>query len=229
MPQALILLLLLSLSAFAQTSAKVVDITDGDTITVISDRKQFKVRLAGIDAPEKGQDYSDSAKKYLSKLLFNQTIKLEGSKRDRNGRLIAKVFIDTRDVGLMMIQNGLAWHFTKYANDQSPSDRVLYNNAEASSRRNSLNLWRYPNPVAPWDYRAGGSANTPRPTPRQTETARTGAIASYPNGQIIGNKSSMIYHLPSCPSYDKVSQRNRVYFRTAQEAERAGYRVARNC
>lgn len=228
MPQALLIVLLMSISVLAQSSGRVVGISDGDTITILSDRKQTKVRLAGIDAPEKGQDYSEVAKRHISGLIYNKTVTLKGDKIDRYGRLVAKVMFDGKDINLLMVQNGLAWHFSKYAREQSREDRLAYSTAEAEARNAKLNLWRYPNPVAPWDFRSGES------TTRQSSTTTIRPLVSRPlnqvaNGQIIGNKKSMIYHSPGCRDYDKVSEKNRVHFRTAQDAERAGYRAARNC
>lgn len=212
---------LLAASVFAQTTVtgKVVGISDGDTITVLlSGNRQLKVRLAGIDAPEKGQDYANSAKQALSSLVYGETVRLEGRKIDRYGRRVAKVIAGGEDVNLKLVQRGLAWHFKKYESEQSLADRRLYAAAEMSARKARLNIWRYENPVAPWDYRAG-----------TTSSPQVVTLASSHGGSVIGNRNSMIYHLPSCPSYSKVAERNRVYFRTREEAEKAGYRMAKNC
>jgi endonuclease YncB( thermonuclease family) len=215
----LLFILLLALSVATQTTGKVVSVTDGDTITVLTpQKKQIKIRLAGIDAPEKSQDYGDAAKRYLSALLFGETVRLEGDKVDRYGRLVAKAIDGQgRDVNLAVVANGLAWHYKEYANEQSAADRLAYAQAEQAARRAKLNLWRYPNPTPPWEFRNGETIELipDRPT------------ASA--GRIIGNRNSMIYHEPGCPSYDKVAEKNRVYFTTVQEAARAGYRAARNC
>ncbi|MEQ1762011.1 MAG: thermonuclease family protein [Pyrinomonadaceae bacterium] len=202
----------------AQIAGKVVGITDGDTITVLSDRKQIKVRIAGIDAPEFGQDFGRVAKKYLLDLIFNQTVRLEGSKADRNGRLIAKVLFDGKDVGLVLVQSGYAWHYKEYTADQTEADKAHYAQAETIARERQLNLWKLPNPAPPWEFRSGGR------TARQP--------VSYPpvtSGKIIGNKNSMIYHKPGCSTYNKVAPQNRVYFDSPLEAETAGYRAAKNC
>jgi endonuclease YncB( thermonuclease family) len=153
----LLFILLLALSAATQTTGKVVGVTDGDTITVLTpQKKQIKIRLAGIDAPEKGQAYGDAAKRYLSALLFGETVRLEGDNVDRYGRLVAKAIDGQgRDVNLAMVANGLAWHYKEYANEQSAADRLAYAEAEQAARKAKLNLWRYPNPTPPLEFRNG--------------------------------------------------------------------------
>ena len=217
MPQAFLLILLLSFSVLAQTG-KVVGISDGDTITVLSDRKQIKVRIAGIDAPESGQDFGRAAKKYLSDLIFSQTVQLEGSKTDRNGRLIAKVIFDGKDVGLLLVQSGYAWHYKEYTADQTDADKAHYAQAETIAKERQINLWKLSNPVPPWDFRSDGR------TARQPVS-----YPPAPSRKIIGNKNSMIYHKPGCSSYDKVAPQNRVLFDSPFDAEKAGYRAAKNC
>lgn len=226
MPQAFLLILLLCLPVFAQ---KVVGISDGDTITVLTNRKETKVRLAGIDAPEKGQDYSAAAKRYLSTLIYGESVTLEGDKVDRYGRLVAKVVLDGKDVNLLMIENGFAWHFSKYASEQSPVDRLAYSKAEVAARRARLNLWRYPNPTAPWDFREGKAAEPAKNSASTFRPLISRPVYQSSDGQIIGNRNSMIYHEPGCRDYNKVAEKNRVYFKTRRDAERAGYRAARNC
>ncbi|MEQ1762003.1 MAG: thermonuclease family protein [Pyrinomonadaceae bacterium] len=214
MPHAFLLVLILCLSVFAQTG-KVVAVADGDTITVLLDNKQIKVRLAGIDAPEKGQDMSDAAKRQLSYFVFGETVTLEGSKIDRHGRQVAKVLLRTADINLMLVKFGLAWHYKAYAKEQSESDRDLYSKAEQDARNAKLNIWRLPDPLPPWNYRAGTPTESSLATPKE-----------FP---IVANKNSMIFHDPGCRDYNKVAGPNRVYFRDREAAEKAGYRRAKNC
>lgn len=208
-----IAIVLLTLSCVAQTTGRVIGISDGDTIAVLSDKKPVTVRLAGIDAPEKGQDFSNTAKQFLSAAVNGKTVKLEGTKIDRYGRLVATVILDGQNVNLSLVNAGLAWHYKEYSAEQSAADRQLYATAETNARKAKLKIWSYANPVAPWDFRKG----------------ETPAFLAISNGRIIGNQNSKIYHAPGCPSYGKVAEQNRVYFDTKQKAEAAGYRAARNC
>lgn len=136
-------------------SGRVVAIADGDTLTILDDEKtQHKIRLAGIDAPEKGQPFSQKAKENLSRLVFGQVVTIEGEKRDRYGRRVAKVLLHEVDAGLELVKLGLAWHFKRYQREQNQSDRKSYAEAEEKARAERLGLWADPNPVDPSEWRA---------------------------------------------------------------------------
>jgi endonuclease YncB( thermonuclease family) len=134
--------------------ARVVSVSDGDTVTVLrSDHRRYKVRISGIDAPEKGQSFGARAKQAMADCAFGQTAHLEGEKIDRYGRLVAKVSVKGTDCGLMQIKRGLAWHYKRYAKDQPLEDRLSYANAEEIARKARAGLWSEPDPVPPWGYR----------------------------------------------------------------------------
>lgn len=138
-----------------QVQGRVVGVADGDTVTVLDDRKmQHKVRLAGIDAPEKGMPYGQRSKQYLSDLVFGKSVTLEGDKVDRYGRTVAKVLMNGRDVNLAQIAAGMAWHYKKYDREQTANDRMLYVAEELDARAARRGLWGDSQPVAPWDWRA---------------------------------------------------------------------------
>ncbi len=140
----------------ANVTGTVVGVSDGDTITVLDDsKKQHKIRLSGIDAPEKGQAFGQRAKEYLSDRVYRKSVVVEGDKTDRYGRTVGKVVVDGRDVCLEMVEAGYAWHFKKYQREQSRSDRALYAAAENASRDAKRGLWRDVNPIAPWEWRKG--------------------------------------------------------------------------
>lgn len=92
----------------------VVGISDGDTLTVLVDRHQVKVRVAGIDAPEKKQPYGQRSKEHLSDCSFGKSVTVEWSKTDRYGRTIGKVTSNGVDCGLRQVQDGLAWFYKAY-------------------------------------------------------------------------------------------------------------------
>jgi endonuclease YncB( thermonuclease family) len=137
------------------TSGRVVGVIDGDTVDVLTlDRIQQRVRLAGIDAPEKRQAFGQRAKQRLSDLAYGRHITVEWSKRDRYGRVVGKVIDeDGRDLNLAMVSSGMAWWYERYARDQQPADRERYAAAEDRARKSRAGLWRDVEPVAPWDFR----------------------------------------------------------------------------
>jgi len=149
------MLLALACTANAETiTGRVVGVADGDTITVLdADKVQHKIRLAGIDAPEKKQAFGNRAKESLSELTFDKTVNVETSKRDRYGRQIGKVLVNGRDVNLVQVERGMGWFYRKYQGEQSISDRRLYEAAEDAAKAGKRGLWRDADPVPPWEFR----------------------------------------------------------------------------
>jgi len=132
----------------------VVRITDGDTIVVLdANNTQHKIRLTGIDAPERGQAFGTKSKDHLSDSVAGEIVVMEYNKYDSYGRVLGKVLLDGEDMTLEQIDAGLAWHYKKYQGEQTVADRVAYSDAETEARRRKLGLWGDPQPVPPWDYR----------------------------------------------------------------------------
>ena len=150
-----IVFFLLAFSAHAETlTGYVVGVSDGDTITVLdSSRQQHKIRLAGIDAPEKAQAFGDRSKQNLAALVFNQNVTVDWSKLDRYGRTIGKVTVNGIDANLSQIKAGMAWWYEKYRKEQSPSDQKTYAQSEQQGRLQRVGLWSDKNPIPPWEFR----------------------------------------------------------------------------
>jgi endonuclease YncB( thermonuclease family) len=129
-------------------------VSDGDTITVLDDgNTQHKVRLSGIDAPEKRQPFSARSKENLSRLVFGQSVIIEWHKRDRYQRMVGKVLMNGQDVNLEQVRAGMAWHFKRYDGEQPISDRIAYADAENEARAARRGLWSDPEPLPPWEFR----------------------------------------------------------------------------
>lgn len=161
---ALLALWLATAVAIAQAQelyGRIVGVIDGDTVDLLTDSKQrVRVRLAGIDAPERRQPFGSAAKKVLSDLVFSKQVLLEGSKKDRYGRLVAKVIVGGQDANLRLVRLGYAWHYKRYEAEQIPEDRRLYEAAHGAAMRERLGLWRDGEPIAPWEYRASRRGNS---------------------------------------------------------------------
>lgn len=147
--------------AWADTlTGRVVGISDGDTITILdSTHTQHKIRLGGIDAPEKKQAFGDVSKKSLSDMVFNRTVDIEWHKEDRYGRKVGKVIIDETDVNLEQVKRGLAWFYKKYQGELEQKDRIVYVQAQQEAEANQLGLWVDTNPIPPWDFRKQKTLN----------------------------------------------------------------------
>lgn len=148
------LVLATSESGANELAGRVVGVLDGDTIDVLTPAKeQVRVRLMGIDAPEKAQAFGQSSKQALADLVFSREVTIEWKKKDRNGRTVGKVLVNGRDANLRMVELGMAWHYKQYANEQTPADRALYAQAEERARTTKAGLWADPSPVPPWEFR----------------------------------------------------------------------------
>lgn len=140
----------------------VVYVTDGDTLTVLDDQhQQHKVRLAGIDAPERSQPFGRRATTELARLAKNKRVSVDWSKTDRYRRIIGVVWVTPEDctickpldAGLALIGDGLAWHYRAYERDQSVNDRRDYRQAETGARARHAGLWTDTDPTPPWGWR----------------------------------------------------------------------------
>lgn len=149
------LLILLSFSLNATTlQGIVVGVADGDTITVLdATNTQHKIRLLGIDAPEKAQAFGQRSKQSLSQLVQSKQVIVEFQKKDKYGRSVGKVVLNGTDVCLEQIKLGMAWHFKHYESEQPKEDRETYAQAELVARSKVIGIWRDKNPIPPWEFR----------------------------------------------------------------------------
>lgn len=158
---ALLSALMLPVAAAEQFDAKVIGVADGDTLTVLSVDGQTKtprrVRLRGIDAPEKAQAFGAVAREQLSQLAFGRVGRLDCRVLDQYGRSVCLVRVDGVDVGMRMIELGLAWHYKRYAATQPREEAASYAIAESSARAAKSGLWRdlgtKLEPIPPWQWR----------------------------------------------------------------------------
>jgi len=131
--------------------ARVVSVHDGDTLTVLIERRQMKVRLTDIDAPELRQPFGTRSKQSLSELCFGKIASLDVRGQDRYKRALAQVTCEGRDANAEQVRRGYAWTYVRYAGPGSPL-LALENEARAAHR----GLWQDSAPVPPWDWRRNG-------------------------------------------------------------------------
>jgi endonuclease YncB( thermonuclease family) len=151
---AFLLLASLAHGAGLDLDGRVVGVHDGDTVTLLDgERVQHRIRIAGIDAPERGQPFGTAARESLAGLVYGKHVAAHCRKRDRYGRDVCNLFVEARDVGLEQVRTGRAWWYRAYAREQSRADRASYEAAEAEARSAARGLWRDPSPQAPWAWR----------------------------------------------------------------------------
>lgn len=193
-------------------SVVVSNVFDGDTIVVVRDGREITIRLIGVDTPETGrpdtpvQFYGPEASEFTRRSLLGKQVRLEfeapgrpGGAIDKYGRTLAYVITgDGTNFNLELVRLGYGKAYTKYP-FQYQKD---FEKAEKAARKAGLGMW---------DKTKRGDWSDP---------ARRGAV--------IGNIRSHIYHLPGQYGYDRVREKNRIYFPTEEEAQKAGYRKAKS-
>ncbi len=130
----------------------VIKVIDGDTITILdSSKQQHKIRLAGIDAPEKRQPYGKAAKKELSRLIYNKQVCINWHKIGKYRRKIGTVLLKQNNTNLIMVKTGYAWHYKKYQHEQTEEERTTFSKAEINAKSNVIGLWQERSPIPPWE------------------------------------------------------------------------------
>jgi endonuclease YncB( thermonuclease family) len=127
---------------------KVVGIVDGDTIEVLHSLRTERIRLHGVDAPEKSQAFGSRARQFTAGLVFGRIVTVREKGRDRYGRTLAEIALpDGRILNRELVANGFAWHYKRYSSDRSLA------RLEETARAQKKGLWVDAHPVAPWEFR----------------------------------------------------------------------------
>jgi len=213
-----IVLLLLPTSALAEVlSGKVVGIADGDTITILdSNKTQHKIRLYGIDTPEKGQAFGNASKKHISGLVAGKTVDVTSYDIDKYRRIVGVVSVNGVNVNKSLIGAGLAWQYRKYCKASFCDDWL---NLEKKAKSSKIGLWADHDPVPPWEWRRGV---------RNTGFTKSGTVKYNSRVDVFhGNTRSHVFHAPTCRNYDC---KNCIkIFKTRSEALSSGYKPCGQC
>jgi micrococcal nuclease len=152
MKKIFILLLLFPFACFAQEySGTIIRVIDGDTFVFQTDDGSLKIRMYGIDAPEKTQEFGQESKAFLERYLHKSgTLNKTGI--DKYGRTLGVLFVGNININLESIKNGCAWHYKYYCNDEK------FAQAQKDARKKRAGLWAGSNPIPPWEYRKNHKA-----------------------------------------------------------------------
>ena len=157
LPRLVLLTIITSIAVFAEPkefTAKVVGISDGDTISVLHDDVSIMVKFWGIDSPESGQAFGKRAKQFTADLAFGKVVMVLVRDIDRYGRKVADIILpDGRNLNQEIVKAGYGWWFVRYA----PQDESLAR-LEMDAKDNRRGFWRDENPVLPWEWRKGGKS-----------------------------------------------------------------------
>lgn len=200
-------------------SAKVVAVSDGDTIKVLHDGRQEKIRLYGIDAPEKGQEFGQKAGDFTGSLLAGRNVEVQPKDTDRYGRTVAVVLVDGQILNELIVRNGYAWVYRQYCKEIFCSSWVQ---AEDAARLQKKGMWNDPAIIPPWQWRHQGRQGTAEVRPPAVATKVETAA-----GSLHGNVNSRKFHRPGCRVYDCANCTAR--FQSRAEAISAGYLPCKLC
>ena len=171
-----------------ELSGKIVSITDGDTAKILVGKEQVTIRLEGIDAPESSQSFGKKSKEALATMIFGKTVTVKKTGEDKYGRSLGFIFVEDLDVNAQMIQDGWAWHFKKYNDEERLAE------LEEEARTEKRGLWADQNPLAPWEFRA--RKKTPEASPDSPATEKKYWL----------NTSSNVRHNERCENFQKTKK-----------------------
>ncbi|MCK8373806.1 thermonuclease family protein [Erwinia amylovora] len=143
------LLFIFSPLSQADFSGRVVRVIDGDTVSVLSGKEMYRVRLNGIDAPESKQAYGQRAKQSLIALAAQKNVLVVSSKQDRYGRYLGTLMNGGLNINAQQVEKGMAWAYRFHGKATDINMLAL----EDKARSNGVGLWADPNPVEPWKWR----------------------------------------------------------------------------
>jgi endonuclease YncB( thermonuclease family) len=150
-----------------------VQVSDGDTITVLAaGNRQVRVRLAWVDAPERGQAFANASRQSLRELVAGRTVRVIERDVDRYGRTVGTVEVDGLDVCLEQLQRGLAWVFERYIVDAPAETQREYREVQELARWERKGLWKDKDAIPPWEFGGLGSLCDDRPHLSRTPKSR---------------------------------------------------------
>lgn len=197
---------------FCETwNGKVIGVSDGDTIKVLQDKTTIKIRLYGVDAPEKEQPVGQRAKQFTSNLVFGKIVTVQTVAKDHYGRMVAKVYIGDKCLNEMLLAAGMAWHYRQYDKTKYLSD------LEWIARKDKKGLWIDEKPVAPWEWRRVARA----------KKEHSSSLPHFASSVFRGNVKSKKFHHPKCRDYE--CKHCTVVFGSYKEAIKAGYKPCGMC
>ena len=208
------LIILLFISPAYAWTGKVVGVSDGDTVKVLKDGKQVKIRLYGIDTPEKGQPFGNKAKKFTTNFAANKMADVKPVDTDRDGRIVGLVTVYGKSLNKALIRSGYAWVYRDYCKE---SFCYEWTKLEYIAKKAKAGLWIQPNPIPPWKWRRAKKDKS-----TSTPAFKGGSVFTY-----HGNINNHVFHRPSCKYY---SCRNCTKdFKNRKEAIINGYKPCGIC
>jgi len=150
---AFLLIIFISANAAAATLfGRVIEVNDGDVITVFNLNRPVRIKLIAVDAPEATQAFGDVAKNHLYELVYDKPVLVEYWGIASDSSLIGRVLLNSTDIGAQMIRDGAAWFDANGQDRLSAADQEIYRQSQQAARNERRGLWQATNPVAPWEF-----------------------------------------------------------------------------
>lgn len=188
-------------------TGKVVGVSDGDTIKVIHDGKQTKIRLYGVDTPEKAQAFGQKAKHLTASLVAGRMVQVEPMTLDRYGRTVGIVYVNGMLLEAELVKAGMAWVYRRYCKKEPMCSSLK--RFESEARQNRIGLWSDPQAQPPWEWRRG-------------KRNKQKSVGVY-----HGNARSHVFHRPGCKYYN--CENCTMIFSDRESAIQAGFRPCGAC
>lgn len=173
---------------------KVIFVVDGDTIGLLdANKKQHRIRLEGIDAPESGQAFGTKSRQALNSLAYGKEVIVVYENEDQYGRILGHIYLNDRWLNYDQLASGMAWHYRHFNGD------AFLARSQKTAETGKTGLWRDISPVPPWRYRLNEKRH------REAQQAKTPLPAMQPTGYWL-NTSSGVRHNHTCQHYGKTSR-----------------------
>lgn len=219
-----------AISATKGYIGQVVDVADGDTITVRTENQGDKtIRLSGIDCPETFQIHGEQAKRFTASKLRDRRVRVVPLTVDEYDRIVAVVFVNGENINEQLVAHGHGWVYRKYCKAGYCRDWLKL---ETTARDARVGLWEDKNPLPPWEWREAqrikGRERGPTAPANATLPALSDAAKAGGSSMVYhGNRRSFVFHSQSCPDYN--CKNCTVILPSLGEALRAGYKRHREC
>lgn len=183
-------------SEVVRTRGNVLAVEDSDRVKIATDEGNiYSLTLLGVDAPDEKQDHFKNAKKRLAELVRGKEVTVILRTNEMN-ETFATVYAGAEDVGLRLIQDGLAWYSPRRGRDQNAADRDKYIQAENSARSAKTGLWKDKDPIAPWTFRGEKMETAPVTLAASADTSKESTPKSHPvpgRTYILGPRGGCYY------------------------------------
>lgn len=198
---------------------KITLVTDGDTMTIVHEGKKERLRLYGLDCPDKNQDFGLRAKQFTSDMILGKEVEVEAVTKDRYGYTVSIVKLDGQILNRKLIEAGLAWVDLKLCYRK---ECHAWSQLQDQAQKTKVGLWSAPGPIPPWEFKNPNKKNL-RSHPQTKNEETDGQPLELYHGDVVNH----IFHIPGCQEFN--CKNCIAAFRSKKAASKAGYKPCEMC